>query len=145
MSWGNKLLLVFIAFTGLMSYMTYRCVTTPVELVANEYYQDELAYQNVIDGEKNANALSRKINIRQEAGKILVEFPPEMMSSHLTGTILFYNAANLSRDRSVKLNVLSGGKITLESSLLGPGQFTVKITWNANNKDYYSEQNIMVI
>ena len=145
MSWGNKLLLVFIAFTGLMSYMTYRCVTTPVELVANEYYQDELAYQNVIDGEKNANALSRKINIRQEAGKIMVEFPPEMMSSHLTGTILFYNAANLSRDRSVKLNVLSGGKITLESSLLGPGQFTVKITWNANNKDYYSEQNIMVI
>ena len=128
-----------------MSYMTYRCITTPVELVANEYYQDELAYQNVIDGAKNANALSRKVNIHQVAGKIMVEFPPEMMSSHLTGTILFYNAANLSRDRNVKLNVLSGGKITLESSLLGPGQFTVKITWNANNKDYYSEQNIMVI
>jgi nitrogen fixation protein FixH len=145
MSWGNKLLLVFIAFTGLMSYMTYRCVSTPVELVANEYYQDELAYQNVIDGAKNANALSRKINIRQEAGKIMIEFPPEMMSSHLTGTILFYNAANLNRDRNVKLNVLSGGKIILESGLLGPGQFTVKITWNANNKDYYSEQNIMII
>jgi nitrogen fixation protein FixH len=145
MSWGNKLLLVFIAFTGLMSYMTYRCVTTPVELVANEYYHDELAYQNVIDGAINANALSRKVNIRQEAGKIMVEFPPEMTSSHLTGTILFYNAANLSRDRNVRLNVLSGGKIILESSLLGPGQFTVKITWNANNKDYYSEQNIMVI
>ncbi len=145
MSWGNKLLLVFIAFTGLMSYMTYRCVTTPVELVANEYYRDELAYQNVIDGAKNANALSRKVIIRQESGKIIIEFPPEMIRSHLTGTILFYNAANLSRDRNIKLNVEAGGKQELDVKLLGPGQFTVKITWNANQTGYYSEQDILVI
>jgi hypothetical protein len=145
MSWGNKLLLVFIAFTGLMSYMTYRCVTTPVELVASEYYRDELIYQNVIDGTKNANALSRKVIIHQDAGKIWIEFPPEMIKSRLTGNILFYNAANLSRDRNVKLNVQSGGKMELDASLLGSGQFTVKITWNTNNTNYYSELNIMVV
>lgn len=145
MSWGNKLLLVFIAFTGLMFYMTYRCVTTPVELVANEYYRDELVYQNVIDGTKNANALSRKVIIHQDADKIWIEFPPEMINSRLTGSVLFYNAANLSRDRNVKLNVQSGGKMELDASLLGSGQFTVKITWNTNNTDYYSELNIMVV
>ena len=144
MSWGNRLLLVFVAFTALMSYMTYRCVNTPVELVASEYYRDELAYQQVIDGTKNANALSRKVSISQEAGKIVIEFPPEMVNSHLGGSILFYNAANLSRDRNIKLNIETGGKMEFDAKLLGPGQFTVKITWNTNKTDYYSEQEIMV-
>jgi hypothetical protein len=75
----------------------------------------------------------------------MIEFPPEMISSRLTGSILFYNAANLNRDRNVRLNVQNGGKLELDAKMIGPGQFTVKITWNANNTDYYSEQNIMVI
>jgi len=145
MSWGNRLLLVFIAFTGLMSYMTYRCMQTPVELVAKEYYRDELAFQQVIDGTNNAHALSREISITQESGKIIIEFPPEMKNSLLTGDILFYHAANEARDRKVKLYVPNGGKLELDPGLTGPGQFTVKITWNAQNKNYYAEQPFTVL
>jgi len=145
MSWGNRLLLVFIAFTGLMSYMTYRCMQTPVELVAREYYRDELAFQKVIDGSNNANALSRSVAISEKSGKIIIEFPPEMRNCLLTGDILFYHAANEARDRNVKMHVLSGGKLELDRNLTGPGQFTVKITWNSQSKNYYSEQHFTVI
>lgn len=145
MSWGNRLLLVFIAFTGLMSYMTYRCMQTPVELVAREYYRDELAFQQVIDGTNNANALSRSVAITEESGKIIIEFPPEMKNSLLTGDILFYHAANEARDRKIKMHVQGGGKLELDRMLTGPGQFTVKITWNTPSKNYYSEQHFTVI
>ena len=145
MSWGNRLLLVFIAFTGLMSYMTYRCMQTPVELVAREYYRDELAYQQVIDGTKNANALSQNINIYQKSGKIIIEFPPEMKNSLLTGSILFYHAASEVRDRNFPLHLTGGGKLELDEKLTGRGQFIVKINWTTEHKNYYSEKNITVL
>jgi nitrogen fixation protein FixH len=145
MSWGNRLLLVFIAFTGLMSYMTYRCVQTPVELVAREYYRDELVYQQVIDGTRNANALSRTVIIYQKSGKIIIEFPPEMKNSQLTGSILFYHAAGEVRDRNFPLQVNGDGILELDERLTGQGQFTVKISWKTQNKNYYSEKNITVL
>ena len=145
MSWGNRLLLVFIAFTGLMSYMTYRCIQTPVELVAKEYYRDELAFQQVIDGTNNANALSRNVKISQASGKIVIEFPPEMKDNLLTGEILFYHAANEARDRKISLRVPQGGRLEIDRKLTGPGQLTVKITWNTPNRNYYSEQHFTVI
>ena len=66
MNWGNKILVVFVAFGSMISYMVYRCVKTPVNLVSEQYYKDELAYQNVIDGTKRANALSGKLELAQE-------------------------------------------------------------------------------
>jgi nitrogen fixation protein FixH len=145
MSWGNRLLLVFIAFAGLMSYMVYRCMQTPVELVTKEYYRDELAYQNVIDGAKKANALSKSVIVFKESDKIVVEFPPEMKNWPLQGSILFYCAANEGRDRTVKLNIVSGGKLEIDNRLLAPGNYTVKITWNSGNSEYYSEQAFIVL
>ena len=145
MSWGNKLLLVFIAFAGGLSYMAYRCMQSPVELVAKEYYRDELAYQNVINGTNNANALSRNISIYQEAAKVIIEFPPEMQDRPLKGNILFYCASNESKDRNIKLNLVSGGKLELDKNQLAPGQYIVKITWNTHHTDYYSEKVFTII
>ena len=145
MSWGNRLLIVFIAFTGLMSYMTYRCVQTPVELVNREYYRDELVYQDVIDGTRNANALSRNISIYQKSGKIIIDFPPEMKNSLLSGDILFYHAVSEIRDRKIPLHIDGSGAMELDAKLTGPGQFIVKINWKARNKNYYSEQHITVL
>ncbi len=68
------------------------CATTPVELVASEYYRDELAYQHVIDGTKNANALSQKLSIHQDADKIVIEFPPEMIKQAFNRECAFYTA-----------------------------------------------------
>jgi hypothetical protein len=145
MNWGNRLLLVFIAFAGLMSYMVYRCVQTPVELVTKEYYRDELAYQHVIDRTKNANALSKNISIYKDADKIVIEFPPEMKNRPLNGSVLFYCASDEAKDRNVKLNILTGGKQELDHTMLVPGHYTVKISWHAGNSDYYAEQPFIVL
>jgi hypothetical protein len=57
MNWGNKLVVVFIAFALFMGYMVYRALSTKYDLVSKDYYKDELRYQERIDGVKNAVAL----------------------------------------------------------------------------------------
>ncbi len=45
-----------------MSYMIYRCMNVPVNLVSKAYYKDEIAYQEVIDAKKNTLELRQLTN-----------------------------------------------------------------------------------
>lgn len=109
MNWGNKLLLVFVVFGGGISYMVFRCMQTPVDLVSEHYYKDELAYQRVIDGTRQANALSGKVALSLTSKGFLVLLPPEMRERAVRGSIQFYCPADASRDRNFPLVAETGG------------------------------------
>lgn len=140
MNWGNKLILVFVAFAGLMTYMVYRCVLTPVNLVTSEYYKDELSYQDVIDATKNANALSTDASIVQVASNITIQLPDEMKAHSVKGKILFYCPSNIANDRRVDLSVDEQARQQIDIKKFTKGNYTVKIEWSENNKHYYTEK-----
>lgn len=144
MNWGNKLLLVFVVFGCGISYMVYRCMQTPVDLVSEHYYKDELAYQRVIDGTRQANALSGKVGIRVIADGIRVQFPPEMDSRVVRGSIQLYCPSDASRDRTIPLTIEKGGRQDIAVAGLLSGHYTVKVSWTANGVGYFSEQPFIV-
>lgn len=139
MNWGNKLLVVFVIFGGLISYMVYRCMQTPVNLVNKEYYRDELAYQQVIDGSRKANALSGKVHLRQTGRDILLQLPEEMKHTVIKGSILFYCPSDAGKDRRLSLQVDSGASQAISCCLFLPGQYMVKIQWESEGVQYFTE------
>lgn len=145
MNWGYKLLVVFIAFGSLMFYMVYRCVMTPVDLVDNEYYKDELVYQDVIDGAKKANALSSKVKLAQDSAFITIQFPEEMKNSRVNGTILFYCPSDAGRDKKLPLEVSSNGIQRIRVKSILPGNYQVKIQWENRQNRYYSEEPFIIL
>lgn len=140
MNWGNKLLLVFVVFGGGISYMVFRCMQTPVDLVSEHYYKDELAYQRVIDGTRQANALSGKVALSLTSKGFLVLLPPEMRERAVRGSIQFYCPADASRDRNFPLVAETGGRAAIAAANLVPGRYTVKVSWTAGGVGYFSEQ-----
>ena len=140
MNWGNKLLLVFVCFAGLISYMVYRCVLTPVNLVTSEYYKDELSYQDVIDATKNANALSTKASVVQVVSNITIQLPEEMKEHAVKGSVLFYCPSNIANDRHMDLSVDDQARQEIDIKKFAHGAYTVKIEWNDNEKHYYAER-----
>lgn len=145
MNWGHKLILVFIAFALSLSYMVYRCMQLPVDLVSKDYYRDELAYQQVIDGAGKAGQLSSKVQLRQDTGYIVVQLPPEMCNRAVKGNILFYCAANAGRDRQLALQPDTAARQLISTRSFIPGNYTVKITWEAGGVQYYSEEAFHVL
>jgi hypothetical protein len=139
MNWGNRLLLVFIVFGSGIGYMVYRCMKTPVDLVSAQYYKDELAYQRVIDGTRQANALSGSVKLVSEAGGVRVQLPAEMKNRHVQGTVQFYCPNDAGRDRLIALNT-EAGEQEIAGSGLAPGRYTVKISWTASGTSYFTEQ-----
>jgi hypothetical protein len=140
MNWGNKLLLVFAVFGGMISYMVYRCMQTPVNLVNKEYYKDELVYQQVIDGARKANALSGKVKLQQEAAAISLQFPVEMKSGEVRGTVLFYCPSDKAKDRQLPLILDAGARQEIGTSYFLPGHYNVKIRWENKGVAYFTEE-----
>jgi hypothetical protein len=138
MSWGNKLLVVFILFGGMISYMVYRCMITPVDLVSASYYKDELAYQDVIDGTRAANALSALPRLIETGDRLELRMPDEMRGRVIEGSVVFYCPSDIDRDRKINLQPDGDGRQWIR--LLPSGNYTVKVSWRSGGKLYYAEQ-----
>lgn len=144
MNWGNKLVLVFVCFGGLTGYLVYRCMQVPVNLVTNDYYKEELVYQNVIDGKNRARTLGSDVRIYQAEQQVVIQLPTEMKPFVTTGDILFYCAASSGKDRKIPLLADSNARQVIPAGTLLPGRYEVKINWSANNQFYYAEQALKI-
>lgn len=144
MNWGNKILIVFILFGSMISYMVYRCMKTPVNLVSEQYYKDELAYQNVIDGTRMANTLSSAVKLSHVDGAIRISLPAEMNGRTVKGTIIFYCPSNSGLDRSLPLRMDEKGQQEIVPGAVPNGHFVVKLSWESSGVQYFNEQPFVI-
>ena len=75
-NWGKGIAVVYILFViGTLSFVTF-AFTQKVELVSNDYYAQEIDYQNRIEQTERANALEEHVDINYDtnnnSGKILL-------------------------------------------------------------------------
>jgi hypothetical protein len=144
MNWGNKLLLVFVVFGGMISYMVYRCMQTPVDLVSSQYYKDELAYQKIIDGTRQANSLSARLSLEEVDGVVRLILPVEMKGKAVKGSIVFYCPNDAARDRSIPLDPDGSGRQEMVKGAVPKGYYTVKVSWESGGVDYFTEQPFVI-
>jgi len=145
MNWGNKLLLTFVVFACGIFYLVYRAMHVETELVSQEYYKDELKYQQVIDGTNSANGLSAKVLITQKQDSITVQMPVEMKKAKVSGSIWFYCASDAKKDKHVAIELNSEAVQLIDKKLFRPGNYTVKFDWDNNDKHYHTEEPLTIL
>lgn len=145
MNWGNRLLITFIVFGAGIFYLVYRSMNTNFELVEKEYYKSELRYQDIIDGSNRANALNSVVKLEQTSGGLILQLPDEMKDQVISGTVLFYCAYDANQDRKFVLKTTARGSQLFEKGQITPGNYTMKVNWNTNGKNYYTEKMITII
>jgi len=138
-------MLVFILFAGLMSYMVYQCVHTPVNLVTAEYYKDEIAYQQVIDGTKNANALGQPVSFQQSDSAVILQLPAAMQGAAVKATILFYCANDAAKDKKFTLQTSGNTTQRINTMRITPGNYMVKTEWWQGGRYYYNQQPVTIL
>lgn len=145
MNWGNKLIVVFLCFGVSIGFLVYRCMQVQVNLVSNEYYKDELAYQQVINGKIMAGRLSSEVTLIADSEQLVIQLPSEMMSKSIKGDIWFYCPSQLGNDKKTALLIDQSGRQVLPAKFLSRGRYQVKINWESDNISYYTEQPLNII
>jgi hypothetical protein len=142
MSWGNKLVIVFIAFVGLIATLVYRSVTTKFDLVTKDYYKDELRYQDKIDGAANAVAAGN-IQLKQDAATLVIQLPASLQDKIAEGDAWFYCKTNAAKDIRVPVKI-EGGFYSIDRSVFAKDSYELKLQLTAEGKKYYYLQPIII-
>lgn len=143
-NWGHKITLAFSAFVVFIFVMVYKAVKTDFQLVTKEYYKEELAYQEVIDGTNKANQLSTAVRIQQADDQLIIQLPEEMKQQTVTGSIWLYCPSEDKNDRKLVLAVDEEGRQSISTKSIAAAGYLAKIRWQANGQSYYTEQRIII-
>jgi len=143
MNWGHKITLVFIAFVGLMAYMVYQSFQVNIDLVTEDYYQEELKYQQTIDKMKNTRQLGQRISFKQENQQLIVQFP-DLFEKELNGEINLFRPSDARFDVNTKITLDQNHRQSISTAELAKGYYKVKLDWKDGSKAYYHEESIYI-
>jgi len=132
-----------IAFAGMMAYFLVLAAQNPEPLISENYYEQELTYQDRIDAGSRTLALSGNVHFNATRERITVEFPPQVKDDPISGTLLLLRADVAGEDLSVVINSAPGGSYA-EAITLRPGRYIAQLEWRADSTTYYSEEQIIV-
>ncbi len=142
-NWGTGIVLAFIFFISFILFFVVRMSMDDRanhDLVTEEYYEAELAYQKEIDAENNANNLTSKLKIKKTSEGLLIEFP-EDVPKKLEGTVSLYRPSNKHLDFDLPLS-LSNSHLLIPDKRLLDGRWDIKIWWKHQEKEYLHKESI---
>jgi len=141
MNWGKGIVFAFIGFALVISTLVVISMKQDVNLVAPDYYKQELAYQDQIVRQENFNELNDKpIVIKESSEILLIEFPTILSNDLESGYFLLFRSSSSKLDQKYKLELDTLGKQRIPISTLVKGVWKVRLYWKGkNNKEYYSE------
>jgi hypothetical protein len=142
-SWGHKILFTYLAFVVGMMCMVYLTTQQNRDLVSDNYYADELAFQKIIDESANTAALSAAVVVEKKIDQLKITMPQELNGVKSSGTWMLYYAADRKKDAHGKFETAIGiSSIIIPSN--AHGLYTLILQWETAGKPYYFEQNIFL-
>ncbi len=136
--WGNGIIFSFILFCGFIVYLVIRSFQQEFHLTSENYYQQELAFQNQIKARQNTSNLKVLPAFSSEGGTITLS----MNAVPSFGEILFYRPDNANLDKSYKISEI---KTIIPKSELTAGRYIAKLSWREDNVDYYFEKEVVIV
>jgi nitrogen fixation protein FixH len=144
MNWGHKITISFILFAALVITMVIISMQQNVNLVAPNYYEEELAYQDQIDRIKNYEALSLKPSINKKGTQFQLSFPTELAGEVKNGEIHFFRPSDAALDKKIILKLDTNNMQRISTASFRKGLWKVKLRWQSEKKEYYSESSLIL-
>jgi nitrogen fixation protein FixH len=133
-----------VAIIGCVSMVVF-CSRHPAELVASDYYEQELRYQGQMEGRQRAQQRGQA-TVGYDAAKrrITVSLPPDPSRAKVTGMIQLYRPSAVALDRRLQLEPDADGVQTIDAAALQPGLWKVRLSWTIQDEDYYTDQQLTI-
>ncbi len=143
-TWGHGIALALLSFIGFILYLIF---IFPIgkqdsELVSENYYEDELDYQKVIDAKKNAEALSQKPFFAQLPYGIRIAFPEEIIDANTQVHFELYSTNDKTKDKKGETSLDTNNSFLVPKELLTLGSYTLKVRWIKGGKDYQVDYDV---
>lgn len=142
MNWGTKITVAATSFVLFILFMVYKASTQDFDLVAENYYEQEIEYQGVIDKMSNARALQDEMEFRVTEGKLALNFPNDFAEQEIDAKVNLFCPADDERDKEYNFVLSDRLDHNINTSELYPGYYKAKVEWKVKGVEYYIEKNV---
>lgn len=163
-SWGTGIAIAFGVFGVGLAVMIWIALSSPTDLVADDYYQRGLEYEGRIQSIRRAQTSGAAMTVRGTANEVVVIIPGVARSGavpsgaasseggpsgnartgEVNGTVTFYRPSDRTMDFITPLVLDSTGTMRVQSPRLQPGLWMVKASWVAGGAEYYEEAKVVL-
>ncbi len=144
-NWGTGIVLAFIGFISFIMYFVISMNTNEKyqhDLVTEDYYQQELEFQNDIDKETNSKNLAENITWTKTSDGLMITFPESLNINNITGKVFLYRPSNKQLDFETTIS-LSNYNLLIPDKRLLDGRWNIKIDWQYNGNMYLYKKDII--
>ena len=143
-NWGTGIVLAFVAFISFIMYFVIIMSTDSKydrELVTEEYYKKELAFQDQINKEQRAKNMGFTPIINKIDNGLVVRFPEKYNPTEISGSLFLYRPSNKKLDFEMPISVSSLNTIIPSQHLLN-GRWNIEINWTYKGKEYFYKEEL---
>lgn len=144
--WPISIIAFFsVAILGFAAFIVF-CNLHSTDLVAADYYEQEVHYQGQMERLDHARQLGGAAAVTYDPASqcIVVTLPVAHAAGHPQGDIQLYRPSAAGLDRQLQLEVLSNGTQTINAQDLRPGLWKVRVSWKVGDQEYLIHQQVVV-
>jgi hypothetical protein len=142
--WPWGIVIFFVLFASGMAVVIAIAASHRDPLVSENYYEQELKYQNQIDSAARTKNSGASVALDTAGNSLVVTLPPAMAAQKISGGIELYRPSAPELDRWFPLQPQAGGVQKVDVSQLASGLWVARVKWSAGGQDYFLEQKITV-
>lgn len=142
-NWGYKITAVYLVFVAGIMYLVVQSSKHDVDLVTQDYYAEEIRYQEKIDQRTRAEALSEPVRYTLSEQAIHIRFPRESAGKEISGDVLLYYPADSKQDVRSAIRTNSND-MTLRIPGKRSGMHILQVKWSVEGETYYFEENLFI-
>jgi hypothetical protein len=140
-SWGFRIFLLYTGFAFFIILMVWKSFGEPVELVADDYYNKELLYNDQMIKTERVKQLGSDLVWRIVDGNVSIEFPGRADG----GVLTFQRPSDQNMDVIVAIgSERPDSMLTVAGSSFRKGMYRLKADWTMAGQAYYSEHVVVI-
>ncbi len=143
-NWGTGIFLFYGLFAMSLFYQVYRSTQYDNSLVVDNYYEEDIKYQQQYERLANAQTLGEPVRIAYTNAdrQVVITFPRE--AGEPSGRVTFYRPSDKRFDFAKDIAIDENGQMIVPAQSLLGGRWKVKVLWSAAGKDYFAEEELML-
>ena len=140
MNWGKGIIIFMASFMTFILWMVFTLMSNNTDLESEDYYKKEIAYEQEIQAQRNANDAKEKVKVSDNKDFIILQFPLEEKID--TVSVEFFKPNDKNGD---KLFAEVGTKtMMVEKNKLQKGLYLINIHYQIENKKFLQKEEIML-
>lgn len=143
LNWGHGVAIALGCFMIFILALLFSAGDTG-SLVTENYYEKELTFQNEIDAQKNANALTKEElpEMIMQANGINFQFPESVNLADFKGEVYLLRNEDEKKDVRLPIKLLSRNQFLVPSVRLHDGVYELNLSWKDSEKEYLIKKSI---